>query len=101
MDEVDIFDKNGVQVDDINTVYEYINQIILNHKPQKPHPDEDDDQAHYFNVIKFQNFNITQYVINGLKKNIFGWSEKPVYTFFRDKKLLSPTQDVVVPPPKA
>ncbi len=99
MDEIDIFDAHGNQICDINTLTEFIDQIVMGHKPAS-HPDEDDDQAHFFNVIKFQGFFINQVVIVSTKKDLFAWAEKPVYTTYKDKKLLSLEQDILIPPPK-
>ncbi|MBS1584758.1 MAG: hypothetical protein JSS82_04365 [Bacteroidetes bacterium] len=99
MDEVDIYDVHGNQVNDINTVVDYVDQVIMKHKP-KPHPDSDDDQAHFFNIIKAQQFIINPFIIIHRRPEFIAES-KPGYTGFREKNFSSITYDVTAPPPKA
>jgi hypothetical protein len=47
IDEKDVYDVYGRQIDDINTFFEYVDQVILGHTDITPE-DEDDDQPHYF-----------------------------------------------------
>ncbi|SFE93435.1 hypothetical protein SAMN05518672_112117 [Chitinophaga sp. CF118] len=47
VDEKDMYDVCGRQIDDVNTIFEYIDQVILGHTDYTPE-DEDDDQPHYF-----------------------------------------------------
>ena len=49
LDERDIYDNNGRQMDDINTVAEYIDQVLLDHPDNIPE-DEDDDSAQNFSA---------------------------------------------------
>lgn len=99
-DEVDIFDAQGNQVCDINTMVQYVDQIVLGHT-RTSHSDSDDDQAHFFNLIKFQRFFANQFEIVSSKKIVFAWNDKPIYSLFKDKKLMSLEQDVIIPPPKS
>lgn len=50
VDEDDQYDEvTGLQKDDINSLAEYIYQVILGHKDTTPE-DEDDDQAHFYHI---------------------------------------------------
>jgi hypothetical protein len=47
VDEKDVYDARGRQINDINTFIEYVDQVILGNTDLTPE-DEDDDQPHYF-----------------------------------------------------
>lgn len=97
VDETDNYDKYGNQVNDINTLTQYISQEILGHKNIVVQ-DQDDDQAHFFNIRVHQyTFQFSPVIIK----------EAPVYTaeIYRydlpenDPDRSSITHDVIVPPP--
>ena len=100
MDEVDIYDVHGNQVGDINTVVEYIDQVVLGHKP-KPHPDSDDDQAHFFNLMKLPQFIANPVITFCAARPTFITAVKPAYKIFREERFSSVIHDVLAPPPKA
>jgi hypothetical protein len=62
LDEVDAYDANGNQVDDINSLTEYIDQIVLGNKDDTPE-DEDDDNGFYLNIVKVDQYCFQQFVI--------------------------------------
>lgn len=49
VDETDAYEKSGKQKDDINSLAEYIYQVLLGHRDSTPE-DEDDDQAHFYQL---------------------------------------------------
>lgn len=97
VDEVDAYDANGCRVNDINSLAEYIHDVILDHHG-KSRPDEDDDNARYFHIDKTFDFSFSQQgIVSGTTalrtkgKNCYpGNSGKPVPA----------DGDVVTPPPK-
>ncbi len=42
LDELDVIDEKGYQLDDTNSLYDYIDEVILRNKDTTPE-DEDDD----------------------------------------------------------
>ena len=51
MDEEDVYIASGQQVDDINSVVEYVDQVMLGHKDDTPE-DEDDDSGQNFLLVE-------------------------------------------------
>src|SRR5215203_1092819 len=51
MAEVDIYDANGMQQDDINSLIEYVDQVVLGNHDDTPE-DEDDDSGQNFSLAK-------------------------------------------------
>lgn len=101
MEEVDIFDAYGAQVDDINTTYEYIDQVVLGHKDDTPE-DEDDDQPHYFNMVHVKAFVAPSFELNvPPSPEAPHWVEKTVYGFRPQGSWMSVTHEIAGPPPKA
>ncbi len=50
-DEVDKVSKTGAKVDDINTVTEFVDQVLLGNHDSTPE-DEDNDQARHLQTVK-------------------------------------------------
>ncbi len=98
IDEVDMFDAQGNQVGDINTLVEFVDQVVLGHKP-KLHPDSDDDSAHFFNIIKIQSFVINPIVIYEGRPMPVAYKET-IYPAVREEKIFPMSYDVIAPPPK-
>lgn len=47
--EVDVFDREGKQVDDINSFTEYVDEVVLGNTDESPE-DEDDDSSLDLNI---------------------------------------------------
>ena len=95
IDEVDVFDKNGQQREDVNSLIEYLaNTFHVKHKPLK---DSDDDNARYFHVIKLPSCIIPQPIVE--KENNFHFIDKS-FSLYIEKKLISLSLDIQGPPPK-
>src|SRR3954466_4082174 len=66
-EEVDVYDSAGNQVDDINTLIEYIDQDVLGHNDNSPE-DEDDDPARPLHVIKIVDYSFHPFFEEAQKK---------------------------------
>jgi hypothetical protein len=98
VDEVDIYTKDGQQVEDINSLFEYVDEVILGNK--NPHPlDEDDDNARYFHASKFDDYCFSQLGTELKKSNTLS-SIKTKYPPYIEKKLGLVFLDIQIPPPK-
>ena len=95
IDEVDTFDKNGQQMEDINSLVQYLAQIChIKHKPIK---DSDDDNARYFHMEKV-NYSITGLQFE-IQKSGNQLTQKVIYPPFVEHKLSSIFMDIYSPPP--
>ena len=98
VDEVDTYASNGSRINDINSLAEYIHDIILHHQ-NKSRDDEDDDNARYFHLVKLADYSFTQQIaISGTKPD--GIKAKQDFPYIKAQKLLSVFYDVVTPPPR-
>ena len=98
VDEVDVYDAHGCRINDINSLAEYVNDIILHHS-NRPRPDEDDDNARYFHFVKLDGYSFGhQVVISGSIPAEIKGKKTPLYN--SNQKLLSVFYDVVTPPPR-
>jgi hypothetical protein len=94
-DEVDVFDKNGQQHEDVNSLVEYLaNTFHIKHKPIK---DSDDDNARYFHVVKLPNCIIPQPIV--AKEDNLNFIDRS-FPLYIEKKLISVSLDIQGPPPK-
>jgi hypothetical protein len=79
VDEVDSFDHCGRQLDDINSLLEFIDQIVLGNQDDTPE-DEDDDKAnlfdaaaknlHLFTQFHFAFHDLREFAVSGKKTDI-------------------------------
>lgn len=103
MEEVDIFDAHGVQYDDINSTYEFVDQVVLGNKDETPE-DEDDDHAHEFNVVHLKMFIVPRLVASepaAKTASVSTWINKPGFVPLPEAKWASITDEIAGPPPKA
>ncbi|MFI5133625.1 MAG: hypothetical protein ACHQEB_04775 [Chitinophagales bacterium] len=99
VDEVDTYDAKGKPLNDINTLTEYIHDVLL-HKQGKPRPDEDDDNARYFQVSVSSLYDFQQNKIKTSSEDL-GTNNIKEYSLFKENKWLSPVLEITSPPPKA
>lgn len=100
VDEDDQYDEvTGLQKDDINSLAEYIYQIILGHKDTTPE-DEDDDQAHFYHIKNAPTYVITLGTYRQIEKSVNTYYKMPVYPVLSDPKLKLLTEEVIAPPPE-
>ena len=99
VDEVDLYDANGTRINDINSVTEYISDVLLHHKG-KPRKDEDDDNARYFHCGKTVNYCFTPQV-SVITPDHRAGNDGITFPNISASKPLSVYYEVVTPPPKA
>ena len=100
MAEVDMYDRNGAQVDDISTLVEFIDQDVLGHPDNTPE-DEDDDTERTYHITKSIEFSWHPFVSEVQTK--VAVKEEPA-TEFADYAANKPTPgftNILIPPPKA
>jgi hypothetical protein len=99
VDEVDSYDIHGRQTNDINSLLEYVDQVVLGHE-NKTIPDSDDDNARYFHIVKIADYCFNQQVIL-LDPAMTSTTDKHTFAYTREQKILSGFHEIVTPPPKA
>lgn len=99
VDEVDTYDAKGRRQNDINTLGEYIHDIILHHS-KKQRPDEDDDTARYCQVSSNTLYDFHQYKVKTASDDLLN-DQKKEYSLFIESKWHSLFLDILSPPPKA
>src|SRR5690242_6401983 len=95
VDESDAFDKDGQQKEDVNSLFQYVQNVFhIKHKPVK---DTDDDNARYFHAVKDNEHYFTQYVA---RNDVYAMvpASFPLYI---ERKLSSISLDIQGPPPKS
>ena len=99
-DEKDVYDACGRQINDVNTFFEFINEVMLGNTDVNSQ-DEDDDLAHYFTGA-----GITSYVPNAQEIRLV--REEPsatdlavAYPRALVQKISTVAYDILTPPPKA
>ena len=95
VDEVDTYDATGRRINDINSLAEYINDVILHQN--KPRPDEDDNNARYFHPVKLAGYSFSQQVVVSKPTEV---KSRITYPSINTQKILSIFYDVATPPPK-
>jgi|SRR5215469_1590837 len=96
LDETDVYDKSGQQMEDVNSLVQFLaNTFHIKHKPLK---DSDDDNARYFHASKFEDFSFSQLGI--IKKDFFS-TDKIKFPTYSEKPDNSIFLDIQGPPPKA
>ena len=95
--EEDVYTANGMQADDINSVVEYIDQVILGNEDDTPE-DEDDDSGQHFHLVKQVDTPYTQVVTEIFSKAAVE-IKKHNYAGFKNKTIPSPFFEILVPPP--
>lgn len=95
--ENDVFDRSGQQVDDINSVVEFLCvKLGYDHTCD----DEDNDSGQYFHVVKTTDYNFTQSFTN-IADNISAISveDLPCSFLYVESNLTPIALDIIVPPP--
>jgi hypothetical protein len=96
--EQDIVLSNGQKVDDINSVLEFIDQVVFGHEDPTP-DDEDDDNGQNFLVVKSLDFIFQSHL------SVLGMSTpsglQSDFSDYMDGICLEPIFDTLSPPPKA
>ena len=98
-EEVDVYDSAGNQVDDINTLIEFIDQDILGHKDSSPE-DEDDDTGRPLHVIKIVDYTYHPFFEEAQTKVSIKEEPEIVFTGYVDDKPTAGFTNILLPPPK-
>lgn len=96
--ECDIYNSSGEQEDDINSVVEYVDQVILGHHDNTPE-DEDDDSGQNFHLAKDVNY-FFQPFFTPLERKLIVTSKKKRYAIFQTRKISAVYFDIISPPPE-
>ena len=99
MAEVDMYDPGGQQVDDINSLVEFIDQEVLGHYDNTPE-DEDDDSGNPYHLIKIIDFTWHPYVTEIQTKPAASEQPAKSFTGYIEHKLVPRYPNLVSPPPK-
>jgi hypothetical protein len=96
--EYDLYTSNGIMIDEINSVYEYVDEDLFGDKDESP-DDEDDDEPDFYELIK-----IGSYYFHNVGTELtcapLQTYSKLAYPAYIYNSLLSLSYDVVAPPPK-
>ncbi|MBE7172890.1 MAG: hypothetical protein INR73_20100 [Williamsia sp.] len=95
--EQDIYNASGQQEDDVNTVVEYIDQVILGHHDNTPE-DEDDDSGQNFHPAKDVNYCFQPLLITVKSKPIV--LRQKSYPNFQVGKISTIYNEIISPPPE-
>ncbi len=98
MEEHDVYAANGVMVDEINSVYEYIDEVLLGDKDDTPE-DEDDDEPDFYQLVRSEIYYFQELTIV-LKPFLGDSMNKIMYPNYTQDMLLSLSYDIVAPPPE-
>lgn len=95
--EIDSYNIKEKQTDDINSLVEYVDQVILDNPDDTPE-DEDDDSARNYSRAQIDFYCNCSFEILS-----YSFSEKANISFpgNMSTKILSACVDIVAPPPKA
>jgi hypothetical protein len=96
--EQDIYNWCGQQQDDINTVVEYIDQVVLGHHDSTPE-DEDDDSGQNLHLVKDVNY-CYQPFFTPVERKVTITVKKPRYALYRLRSLSLVYPEIVSPPPE-
>lgn len=94
--EEDQFDANGRQIDDLNSVVEYI-AVAMGYDHTAD--DEDDDSGQNFHLVKAFDYNFEQQY--SLLQEDSGEKTTPEFSRFITASIQPVSFDVVTPPPEA
>lgn len=98
VEEQDVYYANGERADDINSLYEYVDQVLLGNIDRTPE-DEDDDQPHFYQIIKVET-SYYQQSATELKPNFSTAVENKFYKEVDETILPFPSYDIISPPPQ-
>jgi hypothetical protein len=99
VDEMDIYDVRGIAVDDINSVYEFVDQVVFSHFDDTPE-DEDDDSEHAAQTTQAGLYCCTKAQVYFVRKSAFTLVLRSVhYPALSEQAKMIHQPDVISPPP--
>jgi hypothetical protein len=90
---------NGVEIDEINTVFEFVDEVVLGHTDTTPE-DEDDDEPDFFQITKVAEYHYSQDYFE-FKPTWVKLIEHIHNTSHHSGKLNPGNTEILVPPPEA
>lgn len=96
--ERDIYNAQGQQQKDINTVIEYIDEVILGNHDKNP-VDGDNDDGQNFHLVKIVDYYF-QIDFSSIKHKPVFTTRKKQFCLFPEEKLYPVTLEILAPPPK-
>ncbi len=97
--EQDIYNAQGQQQKDINTVIEYIDEVVLDHHEKNP-VDGDNDDGQNFHLVKIVDYYFA-ICFSSIKHKPAAATKTKEFCFVPEKKLYPVTLEILAPPPKA
>jgi hypothetical protein len=97
--EQDIYNVQGQQEKDINTVIEYVDEVIMGNHDKDP-IDEDNDEGQNFHLVKMVDYYF-EIDFTPIKHRPLVAASKQQFCLFSEKKLHTVIVDILAPPPKA
>jgi hypothetical protein len=97
VDEIDLYNAKGEQVEDINSLTEYVDVILFGNKHHHK-ADDDDDCARFFHSVKVDYFFQQPVVVaRNLSKEI---AQNKIYPIYNAEKPSSAYTEILTPPPE-
>jgi hypothetical protein len=97
--EVDVYNAQGQQEDDINTVIEYVEENVLDNHQTNP-ADEDNDQGQNFHLVKIVDYYF-ELDINSFKHKPVILTAKSKFCHLPEEAISLVTLEILAPPPTA
>jgi hypothetical protein len=95
--EDDVYDGNGQQVDDINSIVELIMvKLGIDHHAD----DEDNDEGQNFHIVKIFEY-CFQTTFRDINTDGFAINKKAMFGVYKESKIPDISFDIIIPPPKA
>lgn len=100
--QLDMFNTRGVVVDDVNSVYELVDQVLLGNEDRSKDTDSERHE-NYFGAVNLMIFIAPESQLTPIHTApaTISWVVKPDYIFRPEDKWTSVTHEIIVPPPKA
>lgn len=98
VDEIDIYTPTGESVDDINSIYEYLDQIAFGNQDRTPE-DEDDDAGKLALILKLEPF-VSPQLVTILQEPEFAPEQQILSAISSTAVPPSVFFEVLLPPPK-
>jgi metal-dependent amidase/aminoacylase/carboxypeptidase family protein len=92
-----LYDYNGQQKDDINTIFEYVDQVILKHHDNTPE-DEDGNNGHHIHMTRLFQYS---FEVSFIQIQLHPVSPHNGFDYIDLKEsLLTGSLEIVSPPPE-
>jgi hypothetical protein len=98
VDDIAAYDEYGNLIDEVNSVVEFFDQVVLSNFDQTP----DGNEAQHFHIVKHRPIVINQFAIaRTVEPQCRQYDVPRQYAVMGDQKATFRAYDVVAPPPKA